>query len=678
MLAGAGYAALLYFRERKNEFGTTLRTVLAVLRAITITGIALLLLNPLIRSVRKNAEKPVVLILQDNSESVLTGKDSTFYRASYPGLVRTFTESLGKDFNVQSFTFGGAIKDGLTIDFTEVQTNTGEAFEGIYNRFSHKNVGALVLLSDGINNRGSNPLYTDYNFNFPVYCVALGDTSLQRDLIVSHVNYNRLAYLDSQFPLEINVTGKKCKGLGSVMTIERNGEILYQTRLSFDADFGFRTIQTSLLAKSTGMQRYTVKLAPIEGEVSYANNIFDIYIDVLEDKQKILLLADAPHPDVSAIKQAVSENINYQLDEFLITDFKGSVKEYNLVILHGLPSVRNNSTAILRTLDEDGIPTLFILSKNTFLPLFNEQKTGLVIETRNILYNEALPYLNGDFNLFGISDRIKETVPRFPPLVSPYGSLQLNPSAVPFLYQQIGSLTTGQPQWIFNQAYDRKTAVILGTGIWKWRIKEYGFSATHEAFDDIINRTIQFLALKIDKSLFRVYAKNNYGERDDIELEAELYNDVYELINDPDIPITVTGSDGTNYPYEFSRTTNAYYLNAGNLPPDTYTYSSQVDAGGSTLTESGEFTVRASRLEQLNTEADHDFLFNLARKYGGEMVYPAQFELLENKIRQRDDIKTVVYYQKRFSEVLNIPYLMILILLLLSIEWFVRKRAGGY
>src|ERR1039458_9599962 len=86
------------------------------------------------------------------------------------------------------------------------------------------------------------------------------------------------------------------------------------------------------------MQRYTVKLSDVDGEVSFANNVKDIFIDVLDGRQKILILADAPHPDVAAIKNALESNENYEVNSFIANDFDKSLVGYNLVILDQLPS----------------------------------------------------------------------------------------------------------------------------------------------------------------------------------------------------------------------------------------------------------------------------------------------------------------------------------------------------
>lgn len=678
ILTGLAYALILYYKESDNEFSKNLRIVLGGIRLVLISLIAFLLLNPLIQSILTESEKPTVLILHDNSESVTMGKDSSFYKNDFKQEVRDFMQSVEAQYEVRSFLFGEELREGLSADFSDQQTNIGSAFSSIYDRFAHKNIGALVLLSDGINNLGVNPIYGNYNFSFPVYTVALGDTMVRRDLILNNLNYNRIAYQNNEFPIEINLIAKKSSGLSSRVIIERNGEILFDETVDFLADNEFRSIQTSLPAEEPGLLKYTARILPVADEISLINNTLDFFVDVLEDKQSILLLANAPHPDVSAIKQVIQENINYELEDFLIGEFSGAVDAYNLVILHGLPSARNNSSSLLSELKEKEIPTLFIYTNNTFLPLFNEQETGIIINPEDLIYNEAEPYVNPDFNLFNLDDETRDGFLLYPPLNSPYGRFLLSPSATPLLYQQIGSVATDQPLWVFNQNLDRKTSVIMGPGLWRWRIKEFVANGSHIRFDDIFSKAIQYLALRIDKSLFRIYSKTSFQENMNIEFEAELYNDVYELVNDKDVNITITGSDGTSYPFSFTTTSRAYYLNAGNLPSDSYTYLAQVNTGNGFLEERGEFTVSTVRLEQLDSEADHNLLYTLAQKYGGSMVYPDGLSELSEEITARDDIKTINYYQKRFTELLNLPWLLGLILLLLSAEWFVRKRAGGY
>jgi hypothetical protein len=244
--------------------------------------------------------------------------------------------------------------------------------------------------------------------------------------------------------------------------------------------------------------------------------------------------------------------------------------------------------------------------------------------------------------------------------------------------QKIGSVTTQEPLYLFNENQQTKTGFIIGSGIWKWRLANFAKEGNHEAFNEIINKTIQFLSVKIDRSFFRVYTRNNFTENEDVEFDAELYNDNYELTNDAEVSIIITNSKGNTYPFVFNKTSEAYYLNAGKLPVESYSYSAKVNRGDKVLNDNGEFTASSLNVEMTNTVANHNILYNLAVNRGGEMVYPDNLNGLVKMINEREDIKTIVFTQKRYTEILNFPLLLILVIFLISMEWFIRKRAGAY
>ena len=183
--------------------------------------------------------------------------------------------------------------------------------------------------------------------------------------------------------------------------------------------------------------------------------------------------------------------------------------------------------------------------------------------------------------------------------------------------------------------------------------------------------------MKVDKSFFKVIAKNNFLENEAIEMEAEVYNESYELINEPEVNITITNSENKNFPFTFSKTANAYRLNAGMMPVGEYKYEAKVKVGDKMYTQKGSFSVSALQVELINTVADHQMLFSLAKKHNGEMVYPNQLEKLVADLNKRDDIKSVSYTEKKLTDLINLKWIFFLLLTLLSIEWFMRKRNGS-
>ncbi|MCB0806128.1 MAG: hypothetical protein KDC05_10050 [Bacteroidales bacterium] len=678
ILAGAAYAFALYYRERKNEFSHSLRLILASIRLVAVSAIAFLLLNPMIRSVSRFSEKPVIIFAQDNSSSLVSVPDSNILMQQYRQQVSDFIEQLGQAYDVDTWEFGKNVKKGLSFDFSEKQTDISNLITFVEDNYYHRNVGAMILASDGIYNQGVNPLYAAAPFTFPLFTVALGDTSIHRDVILSKVSHNAIAYLDNEFPVEVIVQGQQAKGERTEVRLIRNGETINARTIGFNTNSDFKTVKFRIKASEPGLQKYLVSVSAVEKEISTANNQQEIFIDILEDKQKILLIANAPHPDLSAIRQAVTSNINYEYEQFIADDFEGVIDGYNLLILHGLPSERNNLSGILQKAEDMNMPVWFIVTQQTYLPLFNKLSAGVTIEGERIIYNEALPSYNPEFTMFTLTDKALNVAGNYPPLISPYGRITQQTSASSLFYQKIGSVPTTEPLMIFNRTLDRKTAVTLGEGIWKWRFRNYSLEGDHDVFNDLVGKTVQFLSLRMDKSFFRVFSKNSFHENEEIEFEAEVYNDIYQLENAAEVNFEIRDSKGTAYPYSFARTSNAYYLNAGSFPVGSYRWTASVVQGGKQLIETGQFSVTPLRIEKTNTVADHNVLFTLANRFGGEMVYPDQFDQLLSDLENRGDIKPIIYSQNSYAELMNNPWLLMAILALLSIEWFIRKRSGGY
>ena len=70
---------------------------------------------------------------------------------------------------------------------------------------------ANVIASDGIYNSGSNPLYTVIILVYFIY-ICLGDTITKKDLELSSVSYNEIAYLGNSFLFQLLILSQYSKG----------------------------------------------------------------------------------------------------------------------------------------------------------------------------------------------------------------------------------------------------------------------------------------------------------------------------------------------------------------------------------------------------------------------------------------------------------------------------------
>jgi hypothetical protein len=680
LLAGIVYAGALYFRDRFNRtYGTPLATALGVLRFACVSLLCLFLLKPLIKTIDRTVEKPIIVLAQDNSESLVVGDDSTYYRNDYKKQLSEFAASFGEDYDVRTFTFGQQVHEGIdSLSYNEQLTDYSAFLEEIYTRFSGRNLGAVVMASDGLYNKGSNPVHSYKKLNVPIYTIALGDTTIHKDVLISNVAANRLAYLGNRFPMEITVEGRKASGETVTLSVMRKGNTLFTQTITFNEDRSFVKIPLTLEAGEIGLQRYTISITRLQDEVTYANNSKDVFIDVLDSRQKVLLLAYAPHPDIQAIRAAISDNESYNVDVQLAKEFNGNLQDYSMIIWHQLPAIGGIGASLVTTSIEKKIPGLFIWGSSTDFNTFNSLNLGVSLASYRNNSTDISGSIQESFSTFNWESNFPAMIRMLPPLQVPFGDMSFSPGIQSAIVQQVGSIKTTKPLIAFNEVQENKFGFILGEGLWRWRNTSFQQGETHANFNELITKSVQYLASKEDKSLFRVNAKNDFVENEDIVFDAELYNASYEAISGREVSMKIKNDDGQEYNYLFSSSGDLYQLNAGRLPVGNYNYEAKASSEGSVWTERGEFSVSPLQVEIINTVADHRLLSQFARENNGVMVTPNDMHRLAEEIRSKKEIVSVSYENKQLDELINFRWLCAIIVVLLSTEWLLRKRAGTY
>ncbi|MBV6485685.1 MAG: hypothetical protein KFKLKKLM_02274 [Flavobacteriales bacterium] len=675
LLLGFLYAYFLYKKDaRFDEVKPLIKKTMFGARFVLIALLSFLLLSPFIQTLFNKTEKPIIIFAQDNSASILMNKDSAFYTTTYQTKIDDFINKLAENFQVRKFTFGEELKDENTIDFSEKITNLSAVFEQIESKFYNQNVGAVILASDGIYNQGVNPAYQTNSSMYSVYSLALGDTAVKRDVVLKEVNHNKITFLKNQFPFEVFGLAKKAKGQKTRLKITHNNTILYSKDYLIEND-NYSISETILLdAKQVGTQQYRIELQSIDGETTLSNNVKDVFVEVLDGRQRVLILAHAPHPDIKALKQSIESNENYQVTNQLINEFDGNTKPYSLVILH---QVAENNVA-LKSIAESSLSVWYIVGAQSNESVFNQINLGIKVNKSRGVFNDILPKVDTQFPLFTLSEQTQNTIKNFPPLLGFFGEYELKNNGYQLLNQKIGSVETNNPLFVFFQQNDKKIAVLFGEGIWKWRMQEFLMNKNNDATNELINKAVQFLSVKDDKSKFRIIYDNSYHENEELIIKAELYNDSYELINEPEVKLTVENSDNKKFNFLFNKTTKAYFLNAGLLPPGAYHFVAETVYGEKKYTQKGKFQVLPLVLEANNTTADFQVLSNIAQKHGGKMFLPSQLDELAAEIEQNKNISSIIYEEQSIKDLINLKWIFFILLILLTLEWFLRKQQGAY
>jgi len=656
VFVGISYAYFLYRKENLLK-AKIIKQLLFVIRTLFITFLAVLLLNPVVKSIQKSKHNPIIILAQDVSESI----PNSF---SLEILTKIRKELTG--FEVHEFSFSDKVNKGFSNNNNSgLLTNYSNLFDDMKSRFANRNIAGLVLASDGLYNSGVNPLY-DNRINFPIYPIAQGDTLIVRDLSIAKVLQNEIAFLGNTFPLEITVSAQQFKGESIQVEIWYKGNKIHsEDRIIYSND-EYQKVKINLLAENVGLQKYTVLVSQLSKEKNSINNRYTSYVDVIDSRYKILLLSEKNHPDLAAYKNAVEKNKNYALEQVNVIDFNGNFEAYQLVVVFGI----NENNPLILQLAKADIPLLvFDFQQNSNLKL----TSSFSFKSRGGL-QEVKAVKSEFFSKFTLSPELLSLILDAPPLLTPFGKYTLQIGSEVVIAQQVGMQVTSKPIILVNESNGRKSAFITAEGFWKWKLFNYASENNNIAFDELFSKLTQYLVLQVDKSKLRIDYKKQFTENSNIYFEASLFNDSYELINDEEISLVIQNEMGDEFDYEFSRALKIYNLNVGVMDVGKYTFLAKVK--GSELISNGSFDVKAIQLEQLYTVANHKILLQLANISGGKLFYPNQSDKIITAIKKSKNNLISISTKEKLKDMINIPMILLILLTLISLEWFLRKYNG--
>ncbi|WP_227699239.1 vWA domain-containing protein [Spirosoma radiotolerans] len=682
--AGSGAATGGF--DKRTTYG------LAALRFVVVSFLAFLLLNPLIRSLRTLTEKPKVVLAIDNSESVVAAGRPALTRAlaSLQTLQQQLTE---KGLDVSIHTFGDSVStdeegrsDLTQIPFTHRTTDLSGLLSGIRSDYEGRNLTDVVLVSDGIFNQGLSPTFGQYPF--ALQTIGLGDTIPKKDIQLKGIIANRIAYLGNQFPVKAEVISNGYQGRSATVVLRQNGKELGRQAINFAGKVGgqgdsFNQLTFQTTATQKGVQHYVVEVLPQPGEFSTRNNRQDVYLDVIDGKEKVLLLALTPHPDVKALRNILEKNQNYELDVRILTGTPAEAtppadKTYDLIILHQIPDNGGVGSPLLQKYLAKNTPVLYILGNQSSLGPFNTSNPVMQVNAQpnqsdkvTGVFNPAFKQLNLDPERLGILSKL-------PPMSVPYGEFRLQAGSEVVLWQQVGSVRTTKPLLALNVTSPRKTAVLAGEGLWSWRLEEYALTDKQEVVDELIQKVIQLISVKEDRRKLRVYPiRNEFVAGEKVIFETELYNDIYERLYDKPVRLEISDEKGLTRSFNYTPTEANSRFEISRLPEGAYRFKASVTVNNKAEQSTGQFVVRDLQLEALNTTADHGLLRQLAKQTGGQFYTVSQTDELVRTLTNRPHPARLTSTEE-MNELINWRWLFFVILTLVAIEWGLRKFYGGY
>ena len=656
-----GLSYFQYFYKAKSKSNTT--KLLAFLRFLSVFGLLLLLINPIIsRSTLETIKTPLPIVV-DNSSSIIDLKANEIAKEVYDKL--NSNAKLKDKFDIQSYGFDAEFQPTETFDFKGKQTNIDEVAKNL--KSINKNLNyPTVIITDGNQTSGSDYVFS-FDANNKVYPLAVGDTTTYLDLKINQINVNKYAFHKNKFPVEVFLQYAGTKSVIANFSISQGNNVLNKQSVSFSPSNKSAILNILLPADKTGLQIFNATLSSSESEKNTYNNSKKFAVEVIDQKTEIAIISEINHPDISALKRGIETNAQRKVT-ILKPNQISDLNKYNVLVIY-----QPNGT-FKQVFDANKnlrINTWVITGLNTDFGFLSQQQDQIDFKMSS-QKEDYLADFNSDFNLFAIDNLGFEN---FPPLENPFGTITPKDNISTLLSSRIRNVETNQPILAFADNQGKRNAFLFGENIWKWRAHSFVDKKAFDEFDVFLDKTIQFLASNDSKKSLIVTHERFYNSGDALEITAQYFNKNYEFDEKARLTIAVTNSKTKQVKrYDLLKTNNSFKVNLDGLPAGQYSFT--VKELNSNSTYSSNFEVLDFDIEKQFVNPDMSKLKQLASQTKGAVFVPNQVDNLIKTLLENEDYKAIQKDIVKKTPFIDWVWLLVLIAISLAAEWFIRKYNG--
>lgn len=677
MSFGLVYWQYFYKNTFKKELSKLRLILLASLRFLVVFFMLLLFLQPSIKNKSYIAHKPTLIFVQDNSKSILYNRDSSYYIDKYPLKVGTLLQELKSKYDVLKIGFGNDVQPLLNWNYNATTTNYSKLFDFLKSNYSNLPDVQVLLASDGIYNSGGNPRYQLEDLNFPIHTLQLGDTAEMADVLISSVKSNKIGFVNTSFPVRVGIKATNLKNEKFAITIKKGNKLLIQDEVTADQNLFYMEKDYMLSTTEKGLQKFDVFVRSKAKEHSYKNNKTDFVVDILNTKRNIAICYDQYHPDIAALRSAIEANRNFAVQLINVSKERPQLNNVNLLVFYQIPSLKNSYKGWFQNILRKNIPSLFVIGANSNLNILNQANLGIKLLGFHGDFQKSIYQKNDKFSLFELEDEQEINLENLPPLLTPMVDYQFQSENYILAYQKIKNIPTKMPLIAFNTKGNKKIAWIFGEGFWLWKLYSYRLNNTHEYFNGLMNKIIQYLAINSNRDRLIIKHAKDFYEGDNVNIEAELYNKSYQLDNKDKLELILINKDDKTFHYPFQKSGMIYKLSIPFLEAGKYNY--QVLTGEKdNLRQKGAFIVRTNNIESNNLQAESRVLQQISKGTRGKYFKDRDLSAVYTFLKNNENVKPILEEKISLKSIINLLFIMIFIIILMILEWFLKKYWLGF
>lgn len=672
------------------------RTILWTIRSLALVLILFLLFEPVLSWLDRRDEAAKILLLVDRSAS-MSQKDAAGDRnqIALDFLNRAEWKSFEREDALRVFTFSDTVRE-TTLDSVastpadQVGSNQAQAWTRALDVSAGEYIGAVVLLSDGSQNMGPNPERLASEAGVPIYTVAVGDSTVRRDLLISELLTNQIAYAGSKIPVVIRVRANGAAGSeSSLRLVDSRGRTWGQERITFNSNVVESSFEFIVDALEEGEFRLTAFLDSIPAEAVAENNRRSVIVRVLDSKFQVVVLAGAPSPDLTALLQLLGQDTTMVITPFVQSSsgrFTGNrvpdeaaLNRAELFVFQNFPTNSPDPAFSIASarIREKRIPLLFLDGPNVsverlssisdIVPLdFSARARAVPVVARA---GQAHPSISG-------AAPLPVTWEELPPVSGYPQKITAKSGSVviaTFADEASPEVAAGPAITVWEMSR-RRGAVISVHDYYRWKLGVARSDMNREFLDTFVNRLTTWLLTPTEEKPVQITTDRKlYSGGQPARFQAQVYGANLIPQDNASVMLRVNSGDRSEIVALRGRGNGLYEGEFNPWSDGDFTYEGVAVLQNDTLgKDDGSFSVEAFNIEWVDPRARFDVMSQVAERSGGIAVTAANpsalFDKLSFKARTSESRSEIPLW--------NRPLILWIIIALLAAEWLLRKRSG--
>ena len=584
----------------------------------------------------------------------------------------SFSESVSALENVQSWDGKGS------------STNLGSVISHIIS--DQEKLAGATIITDGQINQGLDPSQLIQKVEVPVYTLGIGHSTPLVDLSIQSIDAPTVAIKgeDLRINVIINSTGDMQERVNVILY---EGKKMLGSRYLQTKGFGSRAQARFMFTPSNlGENEYRVKVSTVSKEINIENNQQKFFITILKDRYKVALITGSPSFNTSVIKSYIRKYPRVELDHFVrrkngyLTALKSFwSRPYQLIIFDNYPLKELSSKTqriYSKKIGAEKSSLLWLLGGNvteksasSIIPFFHLRiKDQIQTGEKTLWYMTTEALSQSIFQGLELNDGL-DFWQNFPPIQASYNFESTNDEIEAIAYNQgpdVPLMFLGEKQGIRSAVWASPEFATI-----HHRLSGTNYS---KMFPELWTRIFSWL-LKTsgDKNLYFRLNKESYQQGEEILITGTSIGNKNGSKNQAFITTQNDSLEINSAELRFNPESRRWEGNIWAPKPGKYSYEISIQDGSNPpVKQNGRFIVEESQIELNEVALNSPLLEDLSMKTNGAYYPWASRSELFNKVLPRER-QEKINRSTKFNEE---SWVLVILIVLLTIEWIIRKRIG--